>query len=57
MMEVLGSSSLAASGSQQTKETAIPELIGDYRILLKVGRGGVGGSYEAQQASVGRRRA
>lgn len=59
VMENLGGSSLDASGSVAvptlTAAGFTSQVLGDYRLLRQIGRGGMGVVYEAEQLSLGRR--
>ncbi len=45
----------SGSDSSAVKKPDTPEVLGDFRIVRQIGRGGMGVVYEAEQVSVGRR--
>jgi serine/threonine protein kinase/Tfp pilus assembly protein PilF len=59
VMEDIGESSMAATGpaNVESEPPYVPDRLGDYRILRRVGHGGMGYVYEAEQESLGCRRA
>ncbi len=44
-----------SSGGRATLGPAQPEVLGDFRIIREIGRGGMGVVFEAEQESLGRR--
>jgi serine/threonine protein kinase/WD40 repeat protein/tetratricopeptide (TPR) repeat protein len=50
-----GSSALSGVAPLAGAEEAVPGVLGDFRILREVGRGGMGVVYEAEQVSLNRR--
>jgi serine/threonine protein kinase/Flp pilus assembly protein TadD len=50
-----GAGSFAGPGPEAADSDAQPQVLGDFRIVRQVGRGGMGVVYEAEQVSLGRR--
>src|SRR5262249_28598962 len=50
-----GDSALSGVAPLPAAEDFVPGVLGDFRILREVGRGGMGGVYEAEQVSLNRR--
>jgi hypothetical protein len=54
-LELLNLSQSAAAEPGALPSEALPGLLGDFRIVREIGRGGIGIVYEADQVSLGRR--